>query len=150
MRRLVLAHIVLLSFLLVGCGTFVPEIQEPGFSPLSGQQFVHSVIFNIRCEVQDAIIQLYKDYPEGTFLDLWGAQITLNLQVEEKSSANQLGIGSQSVCSRPSSTWDWARLGQQTLQELIRLTGSWRSLITDIGLGAVKHVQMVSFFSKAI
>jgi hypothetical protein len=76
MRRLVLAHIVLLSFLLVG---------------LSGQQFVHSVIFNIRCEVQDAIIQLYKDYPEGTFLDLWGAQITLNLQVEEKSSANPTG-----------------------------------------------------------
>jgi hypothetical protein len=73
--------------MLGGCGTYVPEIQEFPATPLDGQQLVDSIAFNVTCEVRDAIIQLYKDYP-STFLDQWGAQITLNLTTEEKSSAN--------------------------------------------------------------
>jgi hypothetical protein len=88
-----------LSFALGGCGLFVPELQEslPHGGPLSveeglaGLQFVNSIVFNVECEVRDAIVQMYKDNPNGTFMDNWGVQVTLNLQVEEKSSANPTG-----------------------------------------------------------
>jgi hypothetical protein len=74
--------------MLAGCGTYVPEIQEFPGNALTGQQLVHSIVFAVGCEVRDAIIKLYEDNPQGTFMDHWGAQITLNIQVEEKSSAN--------------------------------------------------------------
>ncbi len=78
------------------CGVFVPELQESiphGGQPseqegLDGQTFVNSVVFNVACEVRDAIVQFYRDYPDGSFMNSWGVQVTLNLQVEEKSSAN--------------------------------------------------------------
>ena len=73
-----------------GCGLYVPEIQDFG-DQTTGQQLVQSIIYNITCEVQDAIDDIYNnpDHPrKSTFLDTWGAQIALSLQVEEKSSAN--------------------------------------------------------------
>jgi hypothetical protein len=79
------------ALVLGGCGTYVPEIQEFPATPLDGQQLVDNIAFNVTCEVRDAIIQLYHDYPQGTFLDSWGAQITLNLSTEEKSSVNPTG-----------------------------------------------------------
>jgi hypothetical protein len=92
MSALRAAAFVCASFLVGGCGTYVPEIQEFTSTPLQGQQLVDSIVFNITCEVRDSIIQLYHDYPQGTFLDHWGAQITLNLTTEEKTSANPTGI----------------------------------------------------------
>ena len=79
-----------------GCGLFVPELQKsiPHGGPpseqegLTGQTFVNSVVFNVTCEVRDAIVQFYRDYPDGLFMNTWGVQVTLNLQVKEKSSAN--------------------------------------------------------------
>jgi hypothetical protein len=78
------------SILLSGCGLNVPEIQDFG-DQSSGNQLVQSILYNVTCEVQDAIYDIYNN-PDGprksTFLDTWGVQLNLSLQVEEKSSAN--------------------------------------------------------------
>jgi hypothetical protein len=77
--------------LIGGCGLSVPEFQENPADKVGGQQLVQSIAYNITCEVQDAIDKIYNnpDHPrKHTFLDTWGANIALNLQVEEKSSAN--------------------------------------------------------------
>jgi hypothetical protein len=74
-----------------GCGLYVPELQENPFDKVAGQQLVQSIAYNITCEVQDAIDKIYnnKDHQrKHTFLDTWGVNIALNLQVEEKSSVN--------------------------------------------------------------
>jgi hypothetical protein len=83
-----LGSLAIAAAALSGCGTYVPEIQEFPLTPLQGQELVSTIAFNVTCEVRDAIIQIYQDYPQGTFLDKWGAQITLNITTEEKSSAN--------------------------------------------------------------
>jgi hypothetical protein len=78
------------SLSLTGCGLFLPEIQDFG-DKVTGQQLVESIAYNVTCEVQDAIDQIYNnpDHPrKSTFLDTWGVQIGLSLQVEEKSSVN--------------------------------------------------------------
>jgi hypothetical protein len=81
------------AFALSGCGTFVPEIQDFG-DKVTGQQLVQSIVYNVTCEVQDAFDRIYNnpDHPikKPIFLDTWGVQIALSLQVEEKSSANPL------------------------------------------------------------
>lgn len=82
---------LILSSGLSACGTYVPAIQENGADAVSGQQLVQSIVYNVTCEVQDAVDAIYNnpDHPrKSTFLDSWGAQIALNLQVEEKSSIN--------------------------------------------------------------
>jgi hypothetical protein len=80
------------SLLLAGCGLYVPEIQDFG-DKVSGQQLVESIAYNVTCEVQDAIDEIYnnKDHQiKSTFLDTWGVNIALSLQVEEKGSVNPL------------------------------------------------------------
>ncbi len=80
-------RIILLSTLLLsGCGLRVPEIQEIGDS-LQGQRLVQAIVTNVKCEVQDAVVQLYDDY-HTTFMDTWAVQLTLDLQVEEKSAVS--------------------------------------------------------------
>jgi hypothetical protein len=75
-----------------GCGTYVPEIQDFG-DPDVGRVYVSDIVRNIRCNVSDAINYLYNQ--EGSqasgrglediaFLNTWGAQITLNLTIDEK------------------------------------------------------------------
>jgi hypothetical protein len=79
--------VLALALALCGCGTCVPELQELG-DARAGQELVNAIVHNIRCEVQDAIDDIYynPDHPvKSTFLDSWGAQVTLSLQVEEKS-----------------------------------------------------------------
>jgi hypothetical protein len=71
--------------LLSGCGTYVPEIQEPPGNSEVGQRLVQSIVTNVTCEVQDALFDLYKVYPK-TFLDGWGIQLTLSLTTDEKGS----------------------------------------------------------------
>ena len=73
-----------------GCGLYVPEIQDFG-DQSAGNQLVQSIVYNVTCEVQDAVDGIYNnpDHPrKSTFLDSWGVQITLSLQVEEKGSVN--------------------------------------------------------------
>jgi hypothetical protein len=80
-------------FLVSGCGTYVPEIQDFG-DKAAGQQLVQSIVYNVTCEVQDAFNRIYNnpDHPikKPIFLDTWGVQIALSLQVEEKSSINPI------------------------------------------------------------
>lgn len=85
-------RIVILSstILLASCGLYVPEIKDFG-NATSQQQLIQSIIYNVTCEAQDAIDGIYNnpDHPRrSTFLDAWGVQIGLSLQVDEKSSAN--------------------------------------------------------------
>lgn len=75
------------AFLLAGCGTYVPEIQEFPADSVAGQAFVRAIVHNVTCEVADAVDDVYKRYPSN-YLDNWGAQITLNLQVAENGSLN--------------------------------------------------------------
>jgi hypothetical protein len=82
---------IISSALISGCGLYVPEIQEFTGDKVTGQQLVQSIAYNVTCEVQDAIDKIYNnpDHPrKSTFLDSWGAQIALSIQVEEKSGAN--------------------------------------------------------------
>lgn len=82
------APLTLLALQLTGCGLYVPEFQENPFDKVGGQQLVQSIVYNITCEVQDAVAEIYnnQNHPrEHTFLDTWGANIALNLQVDEKS-----------------------------------------------------------------
>jgi len=71
------------------CGTYVPAIQELSADPVSDRQLVQAIIQNVTCEVRDAVNHLYaKMNRPSLFLDSWGAQITLNLAIEEKSELN--------------------------------------------------------------
>jgi hypothetical protein len=82
---------VCVALMLGGCGTTVPELQENAADKVAAQQLVESIAYNITCEVQDAVAGIYNnpDHPrKSTFLDTWGVQIALSLQVEEKSSLN--------------------------------------------------------------
>jgi hypothetical protein len=77
-----------MASMLVGCGTYVPEIQDIGDS-VAGQHLVQAIVTNITCEVKDGINAIYDASPGGsTFLDNWGVQITLNLTIEEKGSVS--------------------------------------------------------------
>ena len=81
-----------------GCGTYVPEIQDFGDSATgdisrAGQLYVSNIVESIRCEVRDAVHDLYNQEAQTrsgaglkqiAFLDTWAAQITLNLTVDEK------------------------------------------------------------------
>jgi hypothetical protein len=75
----------LLSVALVGCGLRVPDIQELG-GRAEGQRLVQAILFNITCELRDAMNELREGYPQGTFLDSWGIQTTLTLTNDEKGA----------------------------------------------------------------
>ena len=84
------AAFITAGFLVGGCGLYTPELQDFG-DQTSGQQLVQSIIYNVTCEVRDAIDDIYNNPDharKSTFLDTWGAQIALSLQVEEKSSTS--------------------------------------------------------------
>jgi hypothetical protein len=84
MRRWAGALHVVVVATLVGCGTYVPGIQDIG-DDVTGRQLVNSIVQSITCEVQDGINAIYK-HRTSTFYDNWGVQVTLNLTIEEKSS----------------------------------------------------------------
>jgi hypothetical protein len=64
------------------CQPKIPEIE--GLDPLSGQQFVHTISFNIWCELHDAFSRLRKDYPAGTPFDTWNVEMNLSLAYDEQ------------------------------------------------------------------
>ena len=69
--------------LLTGCGLQVPDIQESG-GRVEGQRFVQAILINITCELRDALTGLHATFPQGTFIDGWGVQMTLTLTFDEK------------------------------------------------------------------
>jgi hypothetical protein len=92
-RRGAAAISVAVALAVSSCGTYVPPIQEYGLDKVAGQQLVQSIVYNVTCEVRDAIDKLYYDpdhFRKHTFLDTWGVQIALSIQVEEKSNVSPL------------------------------------------------------------
>jgi hypothetical protein len=81
--------------ILTGCGTYVPEIQE--FPAPSGALLVKEIVRNVHCEVKRAVTKVIEQDKElakingrrlAPWLDKWGVQIQLTLQIDEKSSVN--------------------------------------------------------------
>jgi hypothetical protein len=87
-----LALTCFLNLLLAGCGTYVPNIQEFPGGPAAGQQLVTAIVSNVKCEVQDAIDDLYRLDPKPFLDNTWGVQIALNLTMVEKGSLNPAGV----------------------------------------------------------
>ena len=88
--RAILPFIV--GSLVSSCGIGVPEIQD--FGDRDAQiVLVQSIVHNINCELRDAFADLYAKNPGGTFMDKWGVQILLDLDLTEKTSLS------------PSATW---------------------------------------------
>jgi len=97
-----IAVLVALVVTLGGCGLTVPEIEELPGGPPEGQVLVQAIITSVHCEVADAVryvidqdIQDAKQFNQprsATWLYSWGAQITLTLTVEEKSTLNPTAV----------------------------------------------------------
>jgi hypothetical protein len=95
-KKFALAIPVASALTLVGCGTYVPEIQENPFATAQERSdFIQAIVRNIRCEVQDSVIRLYDLNapidPQNRNLkwfDTWGVQISLTLTIDEKSVLN--------------------------------------------------------------
>jgi len=80
-----------IALALGGCGTYIPEIQENPFSPGDGILMVQAIVQSVRCEMIGALKNIIKEdqarrRPVARFLQHWGAQMTLTLTIEEKSS----------------------------------------------------------------
>lgn len=76
-----------LTALLSGCGTHVPEIAEFPGNAVDSDELVAAILINVKCEVRDAVAHFYRTAGKGpTYLDHWGVDTLLNLQVSEKSS----------------------------------------------------------------
>jgi hypothetical protein len=99
MPRIRFAIPLMTSFLLGGCGTYVPSIQEFPGNAATGQDFVRAIVLNVSCELQNAVNEVIRsdidNVRSGLFkqrrtawLDTWGVQMTLNLTVSERSTAN--------------------------------------------------------------
>lgn len=84
---------------LSGCGTYVPEIQEPWVSPGQGQVMVRDLVKHIHCEVEKAVkgvIEQDKEFAvawnngkrDAEWLETWGVQIALTLTIDESSNLN--------------------------------------------------------------
>jgi hypothetical protein len=86
-------------FLLGGCGTYVPGLEEPLSSPADGQLLLLSIVQNIDCEIRNSIGDIirtdkedvrtgFKKRRQTEWLDDWGVQTTLTLQVNERGAIN--------------------------------------------------------------
>ncbi|HEV2602105.1 MAG TPA: hypothetical protein VGU24_00445 [Microvirga sp.] len=84
------------SACLAGCGTYVPQLQDPPGDVAGDQLLVQAIANNVTCEVQNAINDIIRQdqndvrtgrIPERqtAWLDSWGVQLTLNLTVNERS-----------------------------------------------------------------
>lgn len=83
---------------LSGCGTYVPDIQDFPATRAQGAVLVNAIVTSIHCEVakavkyvidQDRIAATYNGgRRSAAWLEHWGAQITLTLTTEEKSTLN--------------------------------------------------------------
>jgi hypothetical protein len=99
MSRMKFAIPLMMSFLMGGCGTYVPGLEEPLSSPADGQQLVQSIVQNIDCEIRNAIGDIirtdkeevrtgFRKRRQTAWLDNWGVQTTLTLVVNERGALN--------------------------------------------------------------
>lgn len=90
------AFTIALAPMLGGCGTYVPSIQEIGDDP-NGLLLVQAIIESVHCELRNAATQIYWDDQKvkqrrgsrvTEYFDKWGAQVQLQLTVEETTRLN--------------------------------------------------------------
>jgi hypothetical protein len=89
---------LLVAMLASGCGLTVPEIQDFPATPGDGQLLVQGIVNSVHCEVSNAVRWVIDHDKENAkrdgrkrateWLEPWGARITLQLTVEEKSTLN--------------------------------------------------------------
>lgn len=93
------AAILPIAFLLAGCGTYVPGLEEPLSPPEDGQLLVEAIVRNIDCEIRNTIGDIIRQDKDDVrtgiakrrktaWLDTWGVQTTLTLQVNERGGLN--------------------------------------------------------------
>jgi hypothetical protein len=81
-----------------GCGLTVPEIEDFPATPADGQLLVQAIVNSVHCEVSNAVRWVIDHDKENAksnrrkrateWFEQWGAQITLQLTIEEKSTLN--------------------------------------------------------------
>jgi hypothetical protein len=99
------AVFMVLSFggaqLLSGCGTYVPEIEDFPGRPQDGTALVTAIIQSVHCEIANAVKNTIDEAEAGTtvsgkssveWLKSWGAQVTLTLTLDEKSTINPASV----------------------------------------------------------
>jgi hypothetical protein len=92
---------MLIAASLGGCGTYVPEIQDFPATRAQGSLLVNAIVTSVHCEVANAIKYVIDQdrraaalngKPSAAWLNQWGAQITLTLTTEEKSTLNPTAV----------------------------------------------------------
>jgi len=133
---------VLVALLLVGCGTYVPSLEEFAADPTAEAQLVQAILTNIKCELRDAIYTF--DHPDPassftrptpTYIDKWGVITNLALTIAEKSAANPTA---ELLPVSPASAVFTATLGVSGSAEATR-TDKIQSFITIAELRALNQ-----------
>jgi len=100
--RCALSFMAFAALILVGCGATVPDIQEVGDDDAQGDLLVKAIVGSIHCELRNAINSVIdndiessrasKTPRQAAYLDSWGVQLALTLQVEEKTTINPAAV----------------------------------------------------------
>lgn len=103
MRRIILLQLIMVTVVLNGCGTYVPEIQEFWGSSTETTKKVQAISLQVKCELSNAISGVIRRNLAATgipkppppslgWLASWSGLVTLNLTVDEKSSVSPAAI----------------------------------------------------------
>ena len=109
------------SALLVGCGTYVPDIQEFWGTPTDATFMVNKVSAQVVCELRRAVQQVVRAQPVefvqrpgeppppprrdlGWFVNTWAVQVTLNYVIIENSALTP-GVALNSVFRSATTTF---------------------------------------------
>lgn len=96
-KRYLAVMCVGIGLALTGCGTYVPDLTDPPATAGDTQLLVEAVVESIHCEIRAAIVDVIDADKEmarmlgartAPWLETWGVQIGLTLQVEEKTQVN--------------------------------------------------------------
>ena len=95
---------LLSSAILSGCGLFVPEIRDfpNDTTEAKNNELVEAIVVSIHCELKDAVTSVINagidnarvngSYNYAQFLQKWGAEVALTLQLDEKTIASPNAI----------------------------------------------------------
>jgi hypothetical protein len=84
---------------LAGCGVAVPPLTELRGSSAEAETLIHDIVHSVHCEVFNAVrfVVGAKDVEKPTtlnkaaaFMDGWGAQVLLTLQIDEQTALNPI------------------------------------------------------------
>jgi hypothetical protein len=93
----VLAMPLGIALMFGGCGTFVPNLQEFSGNDADLALLVEAIVQSIHCDIRNAIYKIDEgDRRNGgkhvAYLDKWAAQVSLTLQVEEKTALSPTAL----------------------------------------------------------